>query len=558
MAARRLLREQQSSELSRARERLTERAFDRLRHDTSEYALRADDGVLRWVVAVAQGDPGDQPVTTQSNLRSNWRHWERFCAHVGTSPWRPDVHDIDADGYQREQQLWAAGMIYVYETMQPRKGNFVRSGPFQGQLQPAQPKSALAVLRGVRKEHLDRGITPPPLTMATRRMHEAMRRYSEWIGPENLAPKRKATLTHELIVGMLEVPDEQVGGAPACASARDGSLPGGRRRAATDDDIGVRRRGRQWRWSDTFGISLRALLHTLSQTGFRKAEVALGNEAWGARHISFANLIWMIGGELVHHPTAAQLRGLREGDYAMLLPPPSKADPWGAIWMNHPIYLPFHATARLNAARELARWEQQAGVSPERRRYTPLFCGPGGVGTPLGHGTLDAVFQDLLGHRIGAAAAKEYSIHSFRSYLASSMLAARCSDAEIMAALRWSSTEALAIYKNVNADTYGGWLLAAEQQKLTGSRLVDLLPRLPQTDRIPQAALAMSARERRDVTTLADESDRDRGSPVMAVELPGRAEPEWGWDRAQLTSSSRGALATAWATIARAAPATRP
>ena len=48
----------------------------------------------------------------------------------------------------------------------------------------------------------------------------------------------------------------------------------------------------------------------MAQTGFRKAEVALGNEEWGNLHISFFNLTWFIGGELVASPTAAQLFNL--------------------------------------------------------------------------------------------------------------------------------------------------------------------------------------------------------------------------------------------------------
>ena len=541
------------SELSRAREKLADRAFNRLRYDTSDYALRADDAVLHWVISVAQGDPGDQPVTTQSNQRSNWRHWERWCAHVGTSTWRPDLHDVDAVGYEREQQLWAAGLMFIYENMQPKKGNVVRSGPWRGFLQPPLPRSALAVLRGVRKEHLDRGITPPPLTMATRRMNEAMRRYASWIGAENMAPRRKATLSHELIVGMLEVPDDQVGSAPTGHGVEGDLLPDGRRRAASTDDIDVRRRGKHWRWVDDFGVSIRALIHVLSQTGFRKAEVALGNEPWGMRHISFANVQWFLDGTLVTNPTAAQLRGLKTGDYAVVVPPPSKADPWGQVWQNHPIYLPWHPTARLNAARELAKWELRAAVDPSARRSTPLFCGTGGVGTPLGHGTLDAVFHDLLGYRIGKEAAKDYSVHSFRSFLASSMLAAKCSDAEIMAALRWSSKEALDVYKNANMETYGGWLLAAEQQKLTGLRLIELLPRVPQVDRIQLVAGAMGARERRDAVALAEDADRDRGCPLAAVALPDRDEPAW-----RVVESSHAALGEAWRLIARAAPTPGP
>ena len=86
-----------------------------------------------------------------------------------------------------------------------------------------------------------------------------------------------------------------------------------------------------------------------------------------------------------------------------------------------------------------------------------MFCGPGGVGTPLRAGTLDDVFYGLLAAHMGCGVqgARDYSVHSFRSYLASAMLAANCSDAEIQMALRWSSAQSVATYKNVNMEMYG-------------------------------------------------------------------------------------------------------
>ena len=76
-------------------------------------------------------------------------------------------------------------------------------------------------------------------------------------------------------------------------------------------------------WRTQFGASCAALFHVLSQTGFRKAEVALGDEEWGNMHISFANLTWRIGGADTPNPTAAQLFNLKKGDFAIIRPPPS-------------------------------------------------------------------------------------------------------------------------------------------------------------------------------------------------------------------------------------------
>jgi hypothetical protein len=50
------------------------------------------------------------------------------------------------------------------------------------------------------------------------------------------------------------------------------------------------------------------------------------------------------------------------------------------------------------------------------------------------------------------------------------MMAADCSDAQIQAALRWASNDALKCYKVANKEAYGGWLIRAEKVKLTGER----------------------------------------------------------------------------------------
>lgn len=506
------------SELDRARDELAGRLMESIEKDNSVYAIRASKDMLEWMCDVTLGDPDDTPVTTQSNLRSNWRHWERFCAAAGVDElWRPDVSELTPVGTAREKVLWTSALVWILRNMKPKPGNYIKHGEMAGELQPPKPESALAVLRGIRKEHLDRGITPPPLTLATRRMHELTRRYASWIGPENMVPKRKATLTHQLITGMLDVPDD--------AQFSYHSHAGG------DADGHNVRRSRPWTWSTLFGRSCRTLIHVLAQTGFRKAEVALGNEEWGKMHISWANLTWVIGGVKTASPTLKQLLSLQSGDYAVLQAPPSKADPWGAKWGSHPIYLPYHPTARINAARALGQWEMAARIAPDARRTTPLFCGPDGPGTPLRQHTADDVFHGLLGwHMRSAEAARDYSIHSFRSYLASSMLAANFADAEIQAALRWSSLEALEVYKNTNMERYGGWILAAEQTRLTGMRAVNLPRRLPTCDNIARAQTVIAAR--RETTAAADVADADRGSPEAAVTLEGRAEPVWRWPRA--------------------------
>ena len=433
-----------------ARESLTEDIFNQLKNDASEHAIGADDEVIHWLADIStQGDPDQAPVTTQAQRASNWKHWTNYCSHLKLrSPWRPDTHSLDACGHRRENAIWAGALMWIYGQMKPRKGKFLPQGaPHFGKPKPPSPLSALAVLRGARAEHIARGITPPPLTLAARRAHEQMLKYSREIGPENCVPERAIPMSHALICRILTIPDGQ----------------------------DILKGGKPWRWTTTYGLSVRTVFHVLSQCGFRKAEVALGAGKWGSDKMSFASLKWIIDDETVLHPTVDQLRHLKKGDYALIMPGPSKADCFGMRWGNNPIWLPFDPAAAINAASALAQWEIHAGVKPEDRRTTPLFCGPEGIGTPMRAAALDEIFFRMMSYVLAdQALAKKYSIHGFRSYLASALMAAGCSGPEIQAALRWASIEALQIYQVVQRETYGDWIIRAETVKLTGARASSL------------------------------------------------------------------------------------
>ena len=415
-----------------------------LRGDTSEHAIQGELHKLEWLCDVSTVGHGEEmPLTTQAQRASNWRAWERYIKWLSPTlnPWRPDINTLDPVGVRRECAIWAGALSWIYARMKPAKGRFLPVGPPHfGRPKPPSPQSALAILRGARAEHIARGITPPPMKLATLRCHELMLKYMREVGPENCTPQRKAPLTHLIITSLLAIKED----APLLAG------------------------GKTWSWQSEYGHSTRTLLHVLAQTGFRKAEVALSLGKWDASRISFANLKWKIDGKTVLYPTWQQLMTLKEGDYAILMPPPSKADQFGMRWGNNPIWLPFNAIDAVNAARALSRWELCARVKPDARRATPLFCGEEGVGSPLKASALDTLFKRML-EWIGVDASL-YSIHSFRSYLASAMMAADCTDAQIQAALRWASEDALKVYKVANREAYGSWLTRAEKVKLTGER----------------------------------------------------------------------------------------
>ena len=425
--------------LRAAREGLKGHLFEALRNDTSEHAIGADDDVLWWLCEAALiGASDEAPITTQAQRASNWKHWVAYCTYLKIQPWRPDAVSLDGVGHRRESAIWAGALGWIYARMKPRKGKFLPPGPpHYGKPKPPQPLSALAVLRGVRAEHVARGITPPPLTLAAKRAHELMLRYVKEIGHENVVPERVIPMNHQLICALLAIPNDT-----PCLS-----------------------KGRPWSWTTQAGRSVRTLIHVLAQTGFRKADVCRAE-------MSFASLKWLIDGKVVLAPTEAQLMSLVPGrDYAILMPGPSKADAFGMRWGNNPIWLPYDPTAAINAAFALMQWELCARVKAEDRRETPLFCGPDGVGSPLKGAALDKLIFQLLVYVLGdPALAKKYSIHSFRSYLASALLAAGCSDGQIQAALRWASAEALLIYKVIQREDYGDWITRGETQRTTGAR----------------------------------------------------------------------------------------
>eukprot|EP00964_Phaeocystis_antarctica_P164261 scaffold142045_cov268-Phaeocystis_antarctica.AAC.1 len=102
-----------------------------------------------------------------------------------------------------------------------------------------------------------------------------MLKYSREIGPENCVPERAIPMSHALICRILTIPDGHE----------------------------ILKGGKPWRWTTTYGLSVRTVFHVLSQCGFRKAEVALGAGKWGSDKMSFSSLKWIIDDELVLHAT---------------------------------------------------------------------------------------------------------------------------------------------------------------------------------------------------------------------------------------------------------------
>ena len=225
------------------------------------------------------------------------------------------------------------------------------------------------------------------------------------------------------------------------------------------------------------------MFHTLAQTGMRKAEVSLPPKAkFDRSRLSMLNVRWRIGGVIYNHLTPElHMRLLREGGYALLRPPPSKADPFSLHWGPCTIYLRYSATEKINAARELAREEMRRAVDPSMRESEPLFVTE--EGKAWRHYELATTFRAIIVAVSGEERAKQVSMHSWRVYLACALLAKGASFATIQSMLRWRSEDALRIYARINDFKYADWLSAAQGASISSVRTttaaVDMLSSPP-------------------------------------------------------------------------------
>ena len=193
----------------------------------------------------------------------------------------------------------------------------------------------------------------------------------------------------------------------------------------------------------------------------------------------------------VADPTEAQLRSLREGDYVIIIPPPSKSDQFAIAWGSAPIYLAWHAAKKVCAARELQQLELQHPVRGAARRTTPLFThADGKMFTRAWLAKAVALALPLVD--VPEERAKTLTLHSFRRFLACALLAVNTSEPTICALLRWRSTKSLAAYAAMNAGAYAGHIDAAATAEIDSIRTANI-SRVPVTSSIEVAANMVGA-----------------------------------------------------------------
>ena len=390
----------------------------------SAYALRPQPGSMleQLIDGVAGFLDCSYAASTSRVDASHWRAWERITTELGTPALRDNMaanSGADPAGFRTEVILKAVVLVRKYMTMRPRSNADAA----------ADPRSAMACISGVSREHQRRGISMAPSDVAWRVLKGMCRSYVLTHGVRDV--RRKKPLDNTKIAGMLATPE------------------------------GAARAGLVWSWRSYAGVAHRAWICTLAEEGSRKDEIARGEASAPSckGRFTFASLVWKIGGVEVPDPTPAQLASLSEarGDGAYLEHGTAKNDFFGAFFAAVPSFLPFSSSSPRCAARALRRLEctaRASGLRPEQRAATPLF-GPA-LGVEFTHREVELAFELLLTRGAGVpdGELKDYSIHSFRIFVACALLAADVSRADIKRLLRWRGDESLEVYARLNDEEW--------------------------------------------------------------------------------------------------------
>ena len=423
--------------------------------DTSRYALRPSqpDLVLNLCKTSLEYVQLGSAVRTHYQEDSQWRHWHAYCCHMKTPPLRSDIPanlGIDAQGQQREVLLLAGALPFFLQRMRGR----TQSGK-------AKPRSAYAILLGVRRFHKRLGIKMVPFDLVLAVLKGLLREYIATHGPESLIPHRKEPLTVNVIRGMLGVPS------------------------------GAVINGAAWDWNSPLGITLAAIFTTLAATAFRKDEIAISKEGAGSLvHVIMRSALrWSVNGTILAVDSPEVLGSIRvaveEGKkvFPILTAPPSKADQFGEYWSASPIYLPPVSSDPLNAGARLLHLEVMLPCSGTLRASNPLF--PSGRGAkPLTYKTLDTSLRGLLCTFMPPSEAARYSFHSFRIFLACALLASGASRSQIQSLCRWRGDSSVDIYARINPEDYVELLDKALRADVSSIRATNL----PVIDRTREVA----------------------------------------------------------------------
>jgi integrase len=264
-------------------------------------------------------------------------------------------------------------------------------------------------------------------------------------------------------------------------------------------------------WTQPLFLCLGAAFCLAASTGCRAAEAMAPNaddfrDGVSERRYRRDNVSWRLNGQIYADPTAQQLLGMIPGrDGCVVIPPPSKSDPFGLFFSSHPIHLIWDPDEPANACDWLLRIELMFPLHGGARSKHALFFRDAEL-TPMTQSTLDTYLDHLLRLYLTEKEASTRSFHSFRIGLACCLRASGCPDPIIQALCRWRSPESISIYGRLNADARATYLKAAFKTRASSVSSANLPP-IDIDDAL--TALAGASREPSGLGDLSGDSDDD-------------------------------------------------
>ena len=161
---------------------------------------------------------------------------------------------------------------------------------------------------------------------------------------------------------------------------------------------------------------------------------------------------------------------LKEGDYLLITPPPSKSDPFNTVWGALPVYLAFHETRR-SAGAALREVMLQRG---------PGNCRSGRVfdinGKPWTCAFMASAMYHWVSCVIPAASAPLFTWHSCRIFLACALACAKppCKPAVTQALLRWQTDKSLRLYSRMGMHMYANLVDSSVDAQISSVQTTNL------------------------------------------------------------------------------------
>ena len=394
-----------------------ERLAKRLANDRSAGRIDASYATLRqWALDVAEVKAdGVNPRTAVKNSFA-LKEFESFAKEAGFDPnlrteWTKNFPE-------RENLKLSRFLLYRAQRAQPRaKKDRV-----------AKPMSIYQNYLALRRVFDDRGQELPPSAAVRGTLRGLIRRFIRREGIEALRPKQVEPVTPPMIQAAIAL--AKVGEATVAAQ--------------------------QWTLEEWEPFIITAWMAINLSVGARKGEFTrLPGDVDENDWLTRSSLTWVIGGRVVTNPSVQQLRGLTEGDYALLAPKGAKCDQWGTCHGTEPIVLPWHNNEN-NAALWLARIEARWPCDEGSRSDTALFCNK--RGEPYTDNRFATLINAVLRTTLGEERARMYTAHSWRVWLASGLRMCGGSDARIQAMGRWMNPASLRIYARMTRQEYGEWV----------------------------------------------------------------------------------------------------